>query len=98
MLFEMMHKVGKMPLIENENQSKTYSIYELGLGQPSRFYNSDSKSMTTDVNKATLYNKEDAEHIKNVMLKDRANKYNETGIKYPELHVGDLFDKGMRKY
>lgn len=80
----------------NENKStKTYSIFELNSGKPSRFYSTKSKSFTSNINKATLYSKEDAEYIKNLMTKDRANLYQPTDEKNKELHIGDVYEMGL---
>ena len=85
------------PVVNEENQTKTYSVYELSFGQPSRFFNKETKSFTTDVNKATLYSKQDAEDIKKKLLQPRMDKYQKDGKNYTELHIGDLFKKGILK-
>jgi hypothetical protein len=76
---------------------KTFSIYELSNGQPSRFYNSSTDSFTSDVKKATLYTKEEAESKKKELEKPRTDQYQKTGKNYTELHTGDLFKKGILK-
>jgi hypothetical protein len=76
---------------------KTFSVYELSNGQPSRFYNSSTNSFTSDVKKATLYTKEEAESKKKELEKSRTDQYQKTGKNYPELHTGDLFKKGILK-
>jgi uncharacterized protein YxeA len=76
---------------------KTFSVYELSNGQPSRFYNNSTNSFTSDVKKATLYTKEEAESKRKELEKSRTDQYQKTGKKYTELHTGDLFKKGILK-
>lgn len=84
-------------IIKEETQIKTYSVYELSFGQPGRFFNQETESFTADVNKATLYSKQEAEDIRKKILQPRIDRYQKNGKHYTELHVGDLFKKGILK-
>lgn len=85
-------------LIKEElDNEKRFSIYELSLGQPSRFWSEEKKDFVYDVNKATLYTKEDAIKKYKELYKIRCDKYAKDYKYYKELHVGDLFDKGILK-
>jgi len=85
-------------LIKEElDNEKTFSIYELSLGQPSRFWSEEKKDFVSDKNKATLYTKEDAIKKYKELDKIRRDKYAKDHKNYKELHVGDLFDKGILK-
>ena len=46
---------------------------------------------------ATLYTKEDAEIVRKKLLEPRINKYQKTGKNYKEIHIGNLFEKKLRK-
>jgi hypothetical protein len=76
---------------------KTFSVYELMHGQPSRFYNASTNSFTNDVKKATLYTEKEAESKKKELEKVRTTQYQKTGKGYVELHIGDLFKQGILK-
>lgn len=81
---------------ELDNQ-KTFSIYELSSGQPSRFWSEEKKDFVSDKNKATLYTKDDANKKYKELNKIRSDKYAKDHKNYIELHVGDLFKKGILK-
>lgn len=77
---------------------KKYSVYELYFGQPYNFYNEEQdKFIWSEANKATLYTKEEAEKKRSELLKPRMEYYQRTGKNYTELHIGDLFKKGILK-
>jgi hypothetical protein len=76
---------------------KTFSVYELSQGQPSRFYSSSTNSFVSDEKKTTLYIKEEAQAKRKELEKTRTDQYQKTGKNYPELHTGDLYKKGILK-
>lgn len=92
------HCCDKKPLKENtHNLNKRYSVYELMHGQPTRFWNEIQNNFTYEVKNATLYTKEEAKALANKLLQPRIEKYQKDGKHYSELHIGDLFEKGMLK-
>ena len=85
-------------IIKEETENKTYSVYELYLGQPYNFYNEEKNDFVWgEPTMATLYTKEDAEIVRRKLLKPRVDYYQKTGKNYKEIHIGDLFKKGLRK-
>lgn len=77
-----------------------YAIYELAFGQPYNFYNEEQdKFIWSEPTKATLFTKKEAENKRAELLKPRIEYYQRTGKNYQELHIGDLFEKGiLNKY
>ncbi len=47
-------------LIKEETEKKTYSVYELSLGRPGKFYNKETKTFDSDIDKASLYSQSEA--------------------------------------
>lgn len=79
-------------------ENKTYAVYELYFGRPYNFYNEEKdKFIWSEPTEATLYTKEEAENKRKELLKPRVDYYQETGRNYKEIHVGDLFEKGILK-
>ena len=76
---------------------KTFAVYELSNGQPSRFYNNTTKKFTANKNEATLWTQSEAEKVKDKLEKPRIDSYQKTGKNYTELHIGDLYKKGILK-
>lgn len=78
---------------------KKYAVYELYFGQPYNFYNEEQdKFILSEPSKATLYTEEEAKNKREKLLKRRIEYYQSTGKNYKELHIGNLFKKGILKY
>lgn len=90
---------GKLNHGKNSKVVKTYSIYELSGGQPRYFYNeSEDRFIPDAANKATLYTEEQALKKRSEILKPRIENYQSSGKHYTEVHVGDLYKKGILKF
>lgn len=88
-------KDGKVELRE-EIENKTYAVYELAFGKPYNFYNEEQdKFIWSEPTEATLYTKEEAESKRQELLEPRREYYQRTGRNYTEIHIGDLFAKGI---
>jgi antirestriction protein len=78
---------------------RTYSVYELRFGQPYNFYNEEqNKFIPDEPTKATLYTKAEAENKREELRKPRRDYYQRTGNNYTEIHIGNLYEKGILKY
>lgn len=86
-----------LKIILNENLAgQTFSIYETnGLGVPTRFWNSENHEFTYDVNEASMFSYEDAKSVLRQLYKPRIERYQDYGENYTEMHIGDLYKKGM---
>ena len=90
--------VEKKMKLQEGIEDKTYAVYELRFGQPYNFYNEEQdRFIPGEKNEATLYTKEEAEVVRRKLLKPRVDYYQKTGNNYQEIHVGDLFKKGILK-
>ena len=75
-----------------------YAVYELYLGQPYNFWNDENKKWYwSEPQKATLYTKKEAEEKRENLLTPRRNIYSKKGDPYKEIHIGNLYQKGLLK-
>ena len=81
------------------DSERTYSLYELYYGQPYNFYNEEQdKFIWDEPTKATLFTKAEAENKRKELRKPRSDYYQRTGNISNEIHIGDLYEKGILKY